>query len=924
MTLVEQELKDKICSAMKEDFVGNYVFTDEELASIYNDAGFVLRKIGGKWGTDLSHSDFELIFVALVNLAKEWNSDENAFYKFIYRRLLGSMFCSGKIYGQIVDVIKTLGRSGKVFMLNCYKKKYYATLCSHALAPVSSTESFFDMCWEIYCKDLDQQYGKNDPAFKLIANSLSRKFSSYGTDEEDFRIGSKAYSLRAGIRGLAIDHIDLMTDLLDETLGSIHSLFNNEPMRLDNHISRMINSWWKKKESTIGIERRKIHASKEHICTDYSQLNLQYILDDGVAKLIVPSIRLIDNYDFEPYIEIKVNGVRFACDKMTTHGSGILMATTAIEYDLSSFECESTLDISIEITHCDKVIYDSKGSLKREFILFKDSKEVLSQECIPGIYFLYAKNIDKLLRYPDDIHKTALNTYSLEAFDGEMIQSDNKSVFFMSEKRDCGLYFFAKEHNDAIYRRGDEEYNVIDGELHIDVSENIDIKDLGVRYEFGFFKLSDFESESVNGKRRFQVSALLNVGETQHISIFRFSDNAVVASIKLIKFNNIRISFDKPLYYGIGVIGTVRFTTEKYDVESQFDIKSKEISLPLEDGEIILYPPVLRWKIDDGEWHTEENQKGMWYKEMTNSSIITFDIPKTMACLVGLSTNALIERSGTDFSYKIGQTIYSLKDNGKYSQDHFTLFIKVEKEFYLVSDIYCKESFTKEPFFIMSKMMQAFWLPETFIGDSDAKFRFDVFNQLKRCVFSRELSLTKESFLFSNFEEGYYEYRITLLGRGFLKNEKALYSKTFALGDKKAFKYKGKAICIKKVVLFDKLEPEPIRPVYIDQIKYLGNKDHYDYYSGTLFIIGQDGRKSYLNSIKNEFNHYVKINPVRIEAKNESSCYLGYGLDPCDADFEYDDEFTLDIHGKMTIGLRSFGQKTRGIDYFLFEVRKNV
>ena len=104
VTLVEQELKDKICSAMKEDFVGNYVFTDEELASIYNDAGFVLRKIGGKWGTDLSHSDFELIFVALVNLAKEWNSDENAFYKFIYRRLLGSMFCSGKIYGQIVDV----------------------------------------------------------------------------------------------------------------------------------------------------------------------------------------------------------------------------------------------------------------------------------------------------------------------------------------------------------------------------------------------------------------------------------------------------------------------------------------------------------------------------------------------------------------------------------------------------------------------------------------------------------------------------------------------------------------------------------------------------------------------------------------------------------------------------------------------------
>lgn len=911
---------------MEEDFVGNYVFTNEELTSIYNDAGYILRRIGGEWGADLSRIDFELIFVALVNLAKEWNSNENAFFDFIYRRLLGSMFGGGKIYNQIVQVIKSLSISGKIFMLDCYTKKYYATLCSHSFAPISSTESFFDMCWEIYCKDLDKQYGKNDLVFRLIANSLNKKFSSYETDEEDFQIGSKVYSFRAGIRGLAIDRPDLMSKLLDETVEAIHSLFNNEPLKLEKYLNKMINSWWKRKESSFGLERKRRHAVKEPICTDYSQIRPKYILEDGIAKLIIPSIRLIDNYEHNPYIEVKVNGSHVISDKMLTRGSGILMATTAIEYDLSFFECDSILDVKIKITHFDKVIYDSKDALKREFILFnKDSKEVLTSDCLPGLYFLYTKNINFLLQYPKDIHKITLNTYSLETYDGEMIQSNNKSVFFMNEKNNRNLYFYARKYNDAIYRLGGEEYKVIDGELYIDVSENADIKDLGVRYESTFFKLSEFENKGVNGKRRFMISSLLNDGEIQHISIFRYSDNIVIASVNLIKFNNIRIIFDKPLYYGKDVVGTAKFKTEKYNFEKQFDIKSSEISLPFENGEIVLYPPILRWKIDDGNWHTEKNQKSIWYKKITNSSVITFDVPKNMICVVELlNTNEAIEQSGTGHSYKIGQMIYALKENNRYSQNFFRLSIKVENEVYLISDIYYKECFTNEPFFIMPEKSQAFWMPETFIGDEDSKLRFDVFDQFNKCVFSKNLTLQKQSFILENVEEGYYTYKVTLLEKGFLKMKQELYSHKFILGDEKNIKYKNKVILIKKVLLFDKLEPEVVKPIYIDNIKYLGNKNNYDFYVGELFIINRRRRKVYLNNMKNEFNNYVKINPVRIEIKNDCSCYLGYGLDPYDENFEYDDEFSLDRQGKITIGSSSFGQKTRGIDYFLFEVRKNV
>jgi hypothetical protein len=140
------------------------------------------------------------------------------------------------------------------------------------------------MCWTIYCNDLDQQYEKSDPAFDLITQSLKNKFSSYGTNEDDFTIGSKVYSFRAGIRGLAIDKPDLMTSLLDSTMECIHSLFNNEPIKHDKYLNLLINNWWKNKEITFGIERARTHTRTERTIFDYSQIKAKYILDGGVAK----------------------------------------------------------------------------------------------------------------------------------------------------------------------------------------------------------------------------------------------------------------------------------------------------------------------------------------------------------------------------------------------------------------------------------------------------------------------------------------------------------------------------------------------------------------------------------------------------------------------------------------------------------------
>ena len=207
----------------------------------------------------------------------------------------------------------------------------------------------------------------------------------------------------------------------------------------------------------------------------------------------------------------------------------------------------------------------------------------------------------------------------------------------------------------------------------------------------------------------------------------------------------------------------------------------------------------------------------------------------------------------------------------------------------------------------------------------DSRFRFDIIDD-KKVIFSKLLITKKETIRIKDIKEGYYKYKITLLGRekDFLNKEKELCSKDFVFGDEHSFRYKNKVLTITSVMLFEKANPEKCRPVYIDCINYLGNRNNDYYYSGSIYIVNRDGIKIYLNTMKNDLDEYVKINPIRFELKSDNSCYIGYGLDLQDEDYEYDNEFSLDNQGKITACQKFLGVKTKGINFFLFEVRKNV
>lgn len=127
------------------------------------------------------------------------------------------------------------------------------------------------------------------------------------------------------------------------------------------------------------------------------------------------------------------------------YGSGVIMTTRSKEYPLTSLLKDAFNALQVKITHLDKVIYDSKESLHRDFILFSGSKEVLSDECLPGTYFLYTTDFSLINHYPEDIGSSGNQNISCaNTKEGEKLQSANRTIFFVSDNTNRDVYFIAQ------------------------------------------------------------------------------------------------------------------------------------------------------------------------------------------------------------------------------------------------------------------------------------------------------------------------------------------------------------------------------------------------------------------------------------------------------------------------------------------------
>ena len=85
------------------------------------------------------------------------------------------------------------------------------------------------------------------------------------------------------------------------------------------------------------------------------------------------------------------------------------------------------------------------------------------------------------MQYPDNIKKQASSKFVFNAIEGEALQSQGRTILFVSEKQNRDVWVYADKKNDVVFRHDGEDYQVIDGELKID-SNRFDFAENGNIY----------------------------------------------------------------------------------------------------------------------------------------------------------------------------------------------------------------------------------------------------------------------------------------------------------------------------------------------------------------------------------------------------------------------------------------------------------
>lgn len=322
----------------------------------------------------------------------------------------------------------------------------------------------------------------------------------------------------------------------------------------------------------------------------------------------------------------------------------------------------------------------------------------------------------------------------------------------------------------------------------------------------------------------------------------------------------ISITYDKKLYFDKENIGTVRFHTEKYDKRISFDINQGNIVIPFDDGDIVLSPPVLRWKFGDSEFSMQYGED-LWYKNYSNSAELVIDLPTEMGYQVFLNNNTVLSESAAFNSFKLGETLWSMLQDSK---SEAIIFVKVEDIGVIpILTVCLKEKLQFSPFAISGK--EILWdISKSFVGDSTPKFRisfcenetvkhsFDISEILDENYKGRYFSL-------SELEIGIYDVTIDLMKRvGFVEKPIRLFEQQVVLGDINKIRFKGKCLRFEKVMLTGKASYEEIKPFYVDHLWYIGESDGCHYYTGSVYIINRNGWKTYaVAAIK--YRHFASL-----------------------------------------------------------------
>lgn len=854
-------INELISKVYKEPIIGITYLTNNEIDFIRCETKKCIDKycLSSK---DVSEKMDKIVFLGCINALKNWvKTDESSVFKFLALEF-GHALEITKIQNYIYSIINRLSKTG-VFVVSG-GKKYYGTLLFHSFSPKESVYSFFNLCWRIFTNEMCEIYTPNDSIFNCLANKLRDRFIS-NKEEEKLTLGSDVYSLMLGFKTLARDHLDLLSDLIDRVTSLINKLFYGEKINTNiDYFASLVKSWWDEIiENSLESKNRNRRVQRS-IATNINSIYPKYILtDDNEIYLTIPSIRFdVDEHgivilkvfsdDTEKYDEIK----------LSVKTSGLLCTVKGKEIKVSNYNLSK---LRIEIVANQNIIYNSRNTLFRDFILFSLSeKELVKNHYTPGTYLFYCQDLQILKQAPNQ-YNIGNNLYEINPNNGDIIQSNSKTIFFDSNQNKRTIWLDSNINDKLSYYKDNIVYDVVDGPVSIALDSDVNINDYGIIIENTKFRLTEFEKKYLDKTWIFTLTDLCVPGNAIKIKIFLFSKNQVIDEFSLIRFDNIQLSFDKEFYYGEVLQGKLNFKTQRFQKEKIFSIVDNNMYLEFQNGFFEINIPIFSWRLGLCDNMIKPCNSPIWYDSINNGELLEINIPENMKGELVLSTGHTVKKNKYG-RYLIGELLHSLSDE---IDEKVSVKFVTEKFELILFDCCLKEFLTANPVIISERDYKMSWYAkDIFIGPKNPIFKVVIFTQEGKQVKCYENVKDYNHYYFTDLN-GVYSYAVYYLKEiGFEEQWLEIYKGDFYAGDRDEGNYKEKCFKFDRVIL-DNNKIYPISWIYIDNISF--NKETNNY-TCLIYFIAKGKRIDFYKDMKTGKTIYS----ISIKYENENRIILEY------------------------------------------------
>lgn len=678
-------------------------------------------------------------------------------------------------------MIRRLGRQKKIITANT-AKRYYATLMMHSFAPKRSIYAFLDLLYNVFCRELDYNYTEADMAIcDIIADSFRELILNMRIGEDAVAIGSASYSVKIGLRCLALgdDTRGVFIDLINSALIHIHILSHKDKLLPNNYFEEIMCEWWESKSKDIGLPKPKKGIDS---AVTKNTIAVKFVRLDDKVVISIPPIRMNYKEQSSLFVSIylKDDADPKVSEELTVVGDFI---PTSLQFDMELNKVlldDENINFRIEISTPDEVLFSKR--FDAEFILFGERNEILSKVNKPDNYFVYSRAIEKL-QVPSDISTYSKNLYNIYPHDGEMLSGQQQSILFVNSQGDGkkeNVKLFGDLHG-CFWETEGEQYKVFSGHVNLLVSNFNSINGLELFVDGDGVLLSQLECAQDEYTRLYNIEGLLSDGKPYEIFLYSHIQQRELFRVKLVYFEELSIRFSQGVFYGDD-IKSVTISNKNNVKELTWGNHETQIDIDIRSGKLIINIPYLKWRIDDKEWHNEPITELVWYKDLVhNGSLLEVSYPSEDADIqiyAVMATQVVSVNKNSSGKFEIGRSVYTNENN-----QLITFGIKVQQTFKSVHmfNIATQEHFYGEP--LMLNADKVIFCPNNFIGESNRTFKITLTK-----IGHEPISLSSDKLhdgIIPNIGEGIYWVNITSQSGGlFAKKDQSFWQGEFVFGDK--------------------------------------------------------------------------------------------------------------------------------------------